>query len=103
MAESLRKLTVGNALAEPQRKQLVEWLKGNTTGNQSIRAGLPSDWVVGDKTGAGQYGTTNDIAIIWPTGKTAPLILVVYFTQTQPDAKARRDVLAAATRIVVDQ
>ncbi|WP_249273627.1 hypothetical protein, partial [Klebsiella pneumoniae] len=26
------------------------------------QAGLPASWVVGDKTGSGGYGTTNDIA-----------------------------------------
>ena len=101
MAESLRKLTLGNALAEPQRAQLVEWLKGNTTGAASIRAGLPATWQVGDKTGSGDYGTTNDIAVIWPDNH-APLILVTYFTQPQQDAKARKDVLAAAAKIVTE-
>lgn len=97
MAESLRKLTLGNALGEQQRAQLVTWLKGNTTGGQSIRAGLPASWVVGDKTGAGDYGTTNDIAVIWPENH-APLVLVTYFTQPQQDAKSRKEVLAAAAK-----
>ncbi|AGE94311.1 CdiA/SED family class A beta-lactamase [Citrobacter farmeri] len=99
MAKSLHKLTLGDALADTQRAQLVAWLKGNTTGGQSIRAGLPENWVVGDKTGGGDYGTTNDIAVIWPEGR-APLILVTYFTQPQQDAKGRKDVLAAAAKIV---
>ncbi|WP_409998588.1 serine hydrolase [Escherichia coli] len=30
------------ALGETQRAQLVTWLKGNTTGAASIRAGLPT-------------------------------------------------------------
>lgn len=101
MAKSLRKLTLGDALASTQRAQLVEWLKGNTTGGQSIRAGLPESWVVGDKTGGGDYGTTNDIAVIWPEGH-APLILVTYFTQPQQDAKGRKDILAAAAKIVTE-
>lgn len=99
MAKSLHKLTLGDALADTQRAQLVAWLKGNTTGGQSIRAGLPESWVVGDKTGGGDYGTTNDIAVIWPEGR-APLILITYFTQPQQDAKGRKDVLAAAAKIV---
>lgn len=101
MAKSLRNLTLGKALGEPQRTQLVEWLKGNTTGGESIRAGLPAAWVVGDKTGSGDYGTTNDIAVIWPENH-APLVLVTYFTQPQQDTKARKDVLAAAAKIVTD-
>ncbi|MDT9046366.1 SED family class A beta-lactamase [Escherichia coli] len=101
MAKSLHKLTLGDALAGAQRAQLVEWLKGNTTGGQSIRAGLPEGWVVGDKTGGGDYGTTNDIAVIWPEDR-APLILVTYFTQPQQDAKWRKDILAAAAKIVTE-
>lgn len=101
MAEILRKLTLGNALAEPQRAQLVEWLKGNTTGAARIRAGLPNSWIVGDKTGSGDYGTTNDIAVIWPD-KHAPLILVIYFTQPQQQAKARNEVVAAAAKILTE-
>jgi len=101
MAKSLHNLALGKALGEPQRTQLVEWLKGNTTGGESIRAGLPAHWVVGDKTGSGDYGTTNDIAVIWPENH-APLVLVTYFTQPQQDAKARKEVLAAAAKIVTE-
>ncbi|GHL11307.1 hypothetical protein ECZU22_52060 [Escherichia coli] len=37
MAQTLRQLTLGHALGETQRAQLVTWLKGNTTGAASIR------------------------------------------------------------------
>ena len=101
MAQTLRNLTLGKALAETQRAQLVTWLKGNTTGGASIQAGLPKSWVVGDKTGSGDYGTTNDIAVIWPEDH-APMILVTYFTQPEQKAESRRDVLAAAAKIVTE-
>ncbi|MBE8594999.1 class A beta-lactamase [Xenorhabdus sp. BG5] len=101
MAKSLYNLVLGNALATTQREQLTEWIKGNTTGGTSIRAGVPKDWVVGDKTGRCDYGTTNDIAVIWPVSNRAPLVLVTYFTQpNNKEASARPDVLAAAARIV---
>ncbi len=101
MAQTLRNLTLGKALGETQRAQLVTWLKGNTTGAASIKAGLPTSWTVGDKTGSGDYGTTNDIAVIWPENR-APLILVTYFTQPQQKAESRRDVLASAAKIVTE-
>ncbi|OAT32370.1 beta-lactamase [Buttiauxella brennerae ATCC 51605] len=101
MAKTLQNLTLDNALAEPQRKQLVEWMKKNTTGGASIRAGLPTTWTVADKTGSGSYGTTNDIAVIWPENQP-PLVLVTYFTQPQKEAKSRNDVLAAAAKIVTE-
>lgn len=100
MAATLDKLVFGKALAPAQRELLTTWLKGNTTGDESIRAGLPPGWIAGDKTGSGDYGTTNDVAALWPPAG-APLVLAVYFTQNQKAAKSRRDVLAAATRLVV--
>ncbi|MDW3778872.1 KLUC family extended-spectrum class A beta-lactamase [Kluyvera cryocrescens] len=101
MAQTLRNLTLGKALGDAQRAKLVTWMKGNTTGTASIQAGLPASWVVGDKTGSGDYGTTNDIAVIWPKDR-APLVLVTYFTQPQPEAESRRDVLASAAKIVTE-
>ncbi|HFR4115078.1 TPA: class A beta-lactamase BlaA [Yersinia enterocolitica] len=102
MAASINKLVLGDALQPAQRSQLATWLKGNTTGDATIRAGAPTDWIVGDKTGSGDYGTTNDIAVLWPT-KGAPIVLVVYFTQREKDAKPRRDILASATKIILSQ
>ncbi|WP_205954518.1 class A beta-lactamase [Pantoea stewartii] len=99
MAQSLQKLVLGTALAPAQRQQLADWMKGNTTGTYSIRAGLPADWVVADKTGSGDYGTTNDIAVIWPPHH-APLVLVTYYTQTDKHAASRKDVLASAAKII---
>ena len=101
MAHSLHRMVLGDALPAAQRQQLQEWLKGNTTGATRIRAGLPASWPVGDKTGTGDYGTTNDVAVIWPTAK-APLVLAIYLTQTRKDAAALNEPLAAATRIVLD-
>src|SRR5579863_7582189 len=99
MAHSLRQLVLGDALAPRQREQLQAWLRANTTGGKRIRAGVPADWQVGDKTGTGDYGTTNDIGVVWrPSG--APLVIAIYFTQQRQDASPRDDVLATAARIV---
>jgi beta-lactamase class A len=99
MAASARKIVFGKVLDEQRRNQLIEWIKGNATGAQSIRAGVPADWTVGDKTGSGDYGTTNDVAVLWPPGK-GPVILAIYFTQPRKEAESRRDVLASAARLV---
>ena len=100
MARIVEKLVLGDALAAPQRRQLADWLKGNTTGGESIRAGVPSGWTVGDKTGSGAYGTTNDVAVLWPP-QGGPVVLVIYYTQPQKDEPTRKDVLAKATRLVL--
>lgn len=99
MANTVEKLTLGNGLINEKKNTLVTWMKGNTTGGASIKAGIPSTWVIADKTGTGDYGTTNDVAIMW-TDKNKPLILVTYFTQFEKDAKPRKDVLSKAAKIV---
>ncbi len=102
MEESLRQIIFGDVLAKPQRDMLISWLKQNTTGDARIRAGVPQGWVVGDKTGSGfHYGTTNDIAVIWPP-KGAPIIVTIYYTSDKRDAPKREDILAAATRILIN-
>ncbi|KVL19680.1 PEN-B family class A beta-lactamase [Burkholderia sp. MSMB1826] len=99
MAASMRVLTLGDALPAAQRAQLVAWLRGNKVGDKRIRAGVPAGWTVGDKTGTGDYGTTNDAGVIWPTSR-APIVLAVYYTQTRADARAKDDVIASVARIV---
>ncbi|MDY7577770.1 class A beta-lactamase [Herbaspirillum sp. RTI4] len=100
MATSCRQLVLGEVLAPAQRAQLQRWIRGNTTGAARIRSGVPSDWKVGDKTGSGDYGTTNDVGVIWPPAQAA-IVLALYFTQHEKEAASRNEVLAAATRIVV--
>ncbi|KVP62267.1 PEN family class A beta-lactamase, Bcc-type [Burkholderia ubonensis] len=100
MAVSLRALALGDALPAPQRAQFAQWLRGNKTGDKRIRAGVPTGWQVGDKTGTGDYGTTNDIGVLWPPAR-GPIVLTVYYTQARADAKRKDDVIAAATRIAV--
>jgi len=101
MAASLRRLALGAALAPEQRGQLVAWMKGNTTGDKRLRAGVPAGWVVGDKTGTGDYGTSNDLGVLGPPGR-APIVVAAYFTQGEKAARPRDDVLAAAARVVAD-
>ncbi|WMR25685.1 hypothetical protein RBI21_27465 (plasmid) [Klebsiella pneumoniae] len=40
--------------------------------------------------------------MIWPKRSRAAGILVTYFTQPQPKAESRRDVLASAARIIAE-
>lgn len=99
MSALTERLVLGDLLPVPARAQLQDWLRGNTTGARRIRAGLPAGWQVGDKTGSGDYGTSNDIAVAWPAGGAA-VVIAVYYTQAAPEAKWRDDVIAAAARIV---
>lgn len=98
MAHTVQILAFGKILQQQSQQQLIAWMEGNTTGAAAIRAGLPKEWRVGDKTGAGAYGTTNNVAIIWPSHGQA-YILALYFTQPEQQAPSRKDVLAKAAQI----
>nr|WP_065308178.1 class A beta-lactamase [Janthinobacterium psychrotolerans] len=100
--KSLYGLLLGTSLPAAQRQQLDTWMRGNTTGDKRIRAGVPAGWKVADKTGSGAYGSVNDIGVAYPSGDaTAPLVIAIYYTREQKDAPINQDIITAATRIVV--
>ncbi len=101
MGLSLQRLALGNALEPHLQAQLQAWLRGNTTGAARIRSGIPANWQIGDKTGTGDYGTANDVAVLW-SPQRSPVVVAIYTTQGEKDAKARNDIIASAARIVVD-
>jgi beta-lactamase class A len=94
MAEHLRKLVLGDVLSPASKEKLTKWLLGNKTGDTRMRAHLPEGWRVGDKTGSGERGTTNDVGVIWPPGR-APIVLAIYLTETTAHPNARNGALAA--------
>ncbi len=99
MAANYRRLLLGDVLLPEGRDQLGQWLIANKTGDTRLRAGLPQGWRVGDKTGAGENGTANDVAIVWPP-KRSPLIIAVYLTGASLDPNGRNDVIASVGREV---
>ncbi|PZG03968.1 class A beta-lactamase [Nonomuraea aridisoli] len=98
-ARTFAELTTGKTLHADDRARLVGWLKAGLTGADRIRAGLPKDWTVGDKTGTGgasNHGTANDVAIVWTPGSKAPIILSV-FTNRNADNRPNDDKVIAST------
>ncbi|RXH14747.1 class A beta-lactamase [Bradyrhizobium guangzhouense] len=94
MATNFRRLLLGDVLLTEGRDQLGKWLIANKTGDSRLRAGVPKGWRVGDKTGAGEHGTTNDVAIVWPPERS-PVIIAVYLTGSALDPNGRNDVIAS--------
>jgi beta-lactamase class A len=101
MLTDMRAILLGNELTPASRRQLETWLIDAKTGAARIRAGLPSNWRAGDKTGSGANATTNTIGILWPPGG-APILVAVYYTQSNASADARNAVHAEIGRIIVD-
>jgi beta-lactamase class A len=75
-AADVRAVTLGDVLPPDRRTVLTDTMRANTTGDAVIRAGVPSSWQVADKTGTADYGTRNDIAVIWPPQR-APIVMVI--------------------------
>ncbi|MEV0811310.1 class A beta-lactamase [Micromonospora sp. NPDC050200] len=91
------KIVLGNALPTDKRAFLRDLLERNATsaGAQRIRAGIPREWTVADKTGTGDYGTVNDIAIAWPPN-SAPLVIAIMSSKATKDAEYNQALIAAA-------
>ena len=58
-----------------------------------LRASLPTDWAIADKTGAGGYGSRSIVAVIWPPARP-PLVVAVYITQTKASMQASDEAIA---------
>ena len=102
MAETLRELTVGDVLSQDKRDFLNEMLRTAQLTDDLIRAGVPADWEVGDKSGAADYATRNDIAVIRPPGR-APIMLAVMSDKADEDADYDNALIAQAARVVADE
>ncbi|MBE7121707.1 class A beta-lactamase [Bacillus cereus] len=101
LATSLQTYALGDILSTEKQNFLIDLMKRNTTGDNLIRAGVPGEWEVADKTGSGSYGTRNDIAIIWPPNKK-PIVLAILSNHAKEDAKYDDKLIADATKIVLD-
>ena len=102
MLADMHKLLLGDALSKSSRETLTQWMVDCQTGLQSLRAGMPTGWHVGDKTGQWDgHGShaNNDIAIVWPPHRK-PLLVTAYYMANTAEVAARKAVLADVGRIV---
>jgi beta-lactamase class A len=93
-------LLTTDSLGAVQQAQLIDWMTGNATGAELISAGLDAGWAVADKSGAGAYGTRNDIALVWPPSGS-PVVLVIMSTRSTEDAKYDNALIARAASAAV--
>jgi beta-lactamase class A len=101
MLKSLQRVILGDALSAKSRQQLTNWMVANKTGDTRLRAGLPRDWRVADKTGTGERATFNDIGVFWPPGRK-PILVTVYLTAASAPADQCNAAIAKVARAVAD-
>jgi beta-lactamase class A len=85
------------AAAEAAARGLVA---GNET--SSIRAGLPEGWSTADKTGNGDYGSTNDIGIAYgPQGQRLLLAIMTRSEANDPKAPNNRALMGEVAALLL--
>jgi len=102
MLANLRDILLGDTLSAASRKQLTDWMIACSTGLTRLRAGLPPGWRAGDKTGSGS-GQLNDVAILWPPGNRAPVLVCAYTAGNKPGDAGHDHALADIGKIVADR
>lgn len=78
-AMSLNRVLFSDVLSDASRAELENWLVANRTGDARVRAGLPSGWRVGDKTGTGANAAVNDVAVFWPPERS-PVVIAIFMS-----------------------
>jgi len=101
MQHDMMLILTEDTLSAASRQRLEDWLGRNQTGGAMIRAGVPKDWRVGDKTGRGANGATNDIAIIRLPGKP-PILFAIYSVGSSESPDARSAAIAEVARLVAE-
>jgi beta-lactamase class A len=99
MAGNLRTLILGKALSPSSREHLTNWMLGCKTGDNRLRAGLPKDWRVGDKTGNNGKDASGDIAVAWSM-REEPVLICAYTRGGAPTSSQVDDVFAKIGRYV---
>ncbi|MBH1937399.1 class A beta-lactamase [Streptomyces sp. AV19] len=102
IARTYARLVLGDVLPSRHRERLTRWLLANTTSGKQFRAGLPGDWAIADKTGAGKYGTNNDVGIAWPPGRP-PVVMSVLTTAGKRDMEKNDALIAEAAELLAGE
>src|SRR6202453_3805891 len=99
MAGNLRSLILGKVLSPNSRERLTGWMLGCKTGDNRLRAGLPKDWRVGDKTGNNGKDAAGDIAVTW-SARGEPVVVSAYTRGGTPTSRQVDEVFAQIGRYV---
>lgn len=99
MVGTVGELVLGDALPASQRSQLTRWMEANSVADGLLRAGVPGDWRVADRTGAGAHGTRGIVAVMWPPQRK-PVIAAIYLTETDAPMAKRDAAIAGLGRVI---
>ena len=90
---SLDKLLLRDILSDASRDMLKRWMVGNKVAGPLLRSGIPSDWIIADRSGAGGNGSRSIIAAMWRASRN-PILAAIYITETQASMNDRNATIA---------
>jgi beta-lactamase class A len=102
MSGNLRRFIVGDALSPDSRQRLSGWMLNCKTGDNRLRAGLPKDWKVADKTGNSGKDAVGDIAVVWPK-PDRPVLISAYVQGGSPSEPQFKTLFSEIGRLVGDR
>jgi beta-lactamase class A len=100
MCATLQRLLTSDFLTEASRKKLEGWMRQGQTGGAMIRAAVPADWQVGDKTGRSGDGATNDIAVVRPPSG-GPVFIAIYTVAPGESSEGRDKLVAEVAKTAI--
>ncbi|SFC45696.1 beta-lactamase class A [Marinospirillum celere] len=101
MVSNLEHLLLGAVLSTESRNQLQTWLIDNQVADALFRSSVPDGWIIGDRTGAGGYGSRSITAVIWPPERS-PVFVAFYITETEASFEDRNASIAQLGRVFME-
>ncbi|CAN7154158.1 class A beta-lactamase [Pararhizobium sp. LjRoot238] len=96
---TLGRLLFEDVLSPSSRDQFSAWLVANTTGGRRLRAGLPANWTIGEKTGTSGHGEAGDVGFMRPReGHT--ILASVYIAEATKPVKELEPIFAEVGKLI---
>lgn len=93
----LRAVALGDVLPADKREILLGAMTDSPITEELVPAGTPAGWEVADKSGNADFGTRNDIAVVYPPNG-APIVLAIMTDRAEREADYDNALVAEATR-----
>lgn len=99
MMRTLGKLLLEDVLSPSSRDQFAAWLVANRTGDRRLRAGLPTNWTIGEKTGTSGHGEAGDVGFMRPP-KSQTILASVYIAEAPKPVKELEPIFAEVGKLI---
>jgi beta-lactamase class A CARB-17 len=102
MNASMKKLLMGDVLSKSSKEQLKIWMMGNKVADNMLRAVVPKDWKVADRTGASDYGIRGLTSMVWSENQ-APVFISIYVRKSDTSLDERSALIKLLSEQIVKE